>query len=291
MDRLNFMPFLIVITALVTGCTTPSTLIQNRENRINKSGYAPINGINMYYEIYGSGDGTPLVLLNGGGSTINVAYGRILPILSKNRTVIALEEQGHGRTTDRNLPFRSETSAEDIAALLKYLNIPLADVMGFSNGAGVAMQMAIRHPTQVRRLIFVSYMTKKNGAHPWLWDMMKTANLSNMPQILKDEFLKVTPDSQKLRTMCEKDIERMQNFVNVPDKEVRSIRIPTLIVIGDKDVIKPEHAIELSQTIPNSRLMILPGGHGEFLGELLTWNKASHAYEFTAGFIEEFLGQ
>lgn len=281
----------IMVSALFFGCSTTATQNEAHEIQAVKSGYAPINGIKMYYEIHGPNEGIPLVLLNGGGSTINVPYGRILPIFARHRMVIALEEQGHGRTTDRDQPFRAETSAEDVAALLKYLNVNQADVMGFSNGAGVAMQMAIRHPEQVRKLIFVSYMTKRNGAYPWLWDFMKKTDFSGMPQPLKDEFLKVNPDPQSLRTMSEKDIERMQNFKDVPDKDVRSIRAPTLIMIGDKDVTRPEHAVELSHMISNARLIILPGAHGEFLGELLTGNKASHAPEFTAGFIEEFLRQ
>jgi pimeloyl-ACP methyl ester carboxylesterase len=106
---------------------------------------------------------------------------------------------------------------------------------------------------------------------------------------LKDAFLKVNPDPQKLKNMCAKDIERMQNFKDIPDKLVKSIRAPTLILLGDKDVPTPEHGVELSRLIPNSRLMILPGAHGEFLGELLTAKEGSGAPEWTAGFIEEFL--
>lgn len=271
------------------GCATPSTPQKAQENQTVKSGYAPINGIKMYYEIHGSGGDTPLILLNGGGSTIEVTYSKVLPIFARNRAVIALEEQGHGRTTDRSQPFRAETSAEDVVTLLDYLHVRQADVMGFSNGAGVAMQVAIRHPERIHKLVFVSYMSKRTGAYPWLWESMKKASFSNMPQPLKEAFLKVNPDPQNLRTMCEKDIERIQNFKDVPDKDVRSIRAPTLVMIGDKDVTKPEHAVELSHLIPNAQLMILPGAHGEFLGELLSGKPTSRAPEFTTGFIEEFL--
>lgn len=285
--RTLFLVFLaLAASPLVSSCATTAA---PQKTQSVKSAYAPINGINLYYEIHGTGEGIPLVLLNGGGSTIEVPYSKVLPIFARHRTVIALEEQGHGRTSDRDQPFRAETSADDVAALLRHLDIEQADVMGFSNGAGVAMQVAIRHPALVRKLVFVSYMTKKSGAHPWLWDAMKAADFSSMPQPLKDSFLKVNPDLQKLKSMCEKDIERMQNFKDVPDKEVRSIRVPTLILIGDKDVTKPEHAVDLSRMIPNSRLVILPGAHGEFLGELLTAKPNSRAPEYTAGMIEEFL--
>lgn len=281
-----------IVTITLTAATLLSSCATTQSqpvSQIIESGHAPINGIQMYYEVHGSGGDIPLVLLNGGGSTIEVPYGKMLPIFAHHRKVIALEEQGHGRTTDRDQPFRAETSADDVATLLGHLGIKQADIMGFSNGAGVAMQVAIRHPKRVRKLVFVSYMTKKSGAYPWLWEAMKGATFANMPQPLKDSFLKVNPDVQKLKRMCEKDIERMRNFKDVPDSAVRSIRVPTLILTGDRDVTTPEHAAELNRMIPNSRLVILPGTHGEFLGELLTAKPESRAPELTAGFIEEFL--
>ena len=119
--------------------TTPSSAPR-------KSGHAPVNGIRMYFEMHGEETGTPLVLLHGGGSTIDVTYGRILPLFARHRRVIALEEQNHGRTDFRDVPERFTTSADDVAALLAHLRIDKADLMGFSNGASVALQVAIRHP-------------------------------------------------------------------------------------------------------------------------------------------------
>ena len=114
-----------------------------------ESGLAPINSIHMYYEVHGNREGFPLALLHGGGSTIDVTFGKILPFLAQHRRVIALEEQGHGRTSDRNAPVRFETSADDVAALLDHLHVEQADLFGFSNGASVALQVAIRHPQRV----------------------------------------------------------------------------------------------------------------------------------------------
>ena len=111
-----------------------------------RGGYAQVNGIRMYYETYGPERGVPLVLLHGGGSTIDVTFGRILPFLAHDRRVIAIEEQAHGRTSDRNAPLSFATSADDVAALLEHLKIQQADVFGFSNGASVGMEVAIRHP-------------------------------------------------------------------------------------------------------------------------------------------------
>jgi len=252
-------------------------------------GYADVNGIRMYYETYGSEGGVPLVLLHGGGSTIDVTWGRILPFLARERRVIAVEEQGHGRTSDRNAPVRFETSADDVAELLKHLKIEQADIFGFSNGASVGLQIAIRHPQAVRKLVFASSLTKRAGAQPQLWELIKTADLSNMPQPLKEAFLKVNPDPAKLATMHDKDAERMRNFTDVPDADLRALRAPTLILIGDRDIVKPEHALELTQLIPNSRLMVLVGGHGDYLGELIMTQRASRAPELTAGFVEDFL--
>jgi pimeloyl-ACP methyl ester carboxylesterase len=243
----------------------------------------------MYYEVHGEGGGAPLVLLPGGGSTIGVTYGRVLPLFARHRVVIALEEQNHGRTSQRDVPERFTQSADDVAALLGYLGIQKADIMGFSNGASVAMQVAIRHPALVRVLVFASSMTKKSGAHPPFWELMSKATFADMPRPLVDAFLEVNPDPQKLRVMFERDAERMRNFVETSDEEVRSVKVPTLIIVSDRDVPTTEHAVELTHLMPQARLMILPGGHGEYLGELIAGRKGSRYPELTAAVIEEFL--
>lgn len=254
-----------------------------------ESGHAPVNGISMYYEVHGRRDGVPLVLLHGGGSTIEVTFGKVLPFLAGNRRVIALEEQGHGRTTDRDAPFTFERSADDVAALLRYMAVENADLFGFSNGASVALQAAIRHPQLVRKLIFASSITKRDGAHPQLWDFMRQADFSNMPQPLKDAFLRVNPDEKQLMTMHDKDAARMQSFKDVPDSLVRSVHAPTLILLGDQDIVKPEHAIELTRLISGARLLILPGGHGDYLGEAVMTQEDTSYPELTARLIEAFI--
>lgn len=259
------------------------------ESRPFESGHAPVNGIEMYYELHGRCDGVPLVLLHGGGSTIDVSFGRVLPIFAANRRVIALEEQGHGRTTDRDAPVAFESSADDVAALLRFLKIEQADLFGFSNGASVALQVAIRHPALVRKLVFASSMTKRSGAPAEFWEFMQHADFSNMPQPLKDAFLRVNPDEQKLRTMHDKDAARMQAFQDVPDELVRSVRAPTLIVLSDHDIVSPAHALELTHLISGARLLILPGGHGDYLGEAVMTQSETRYPGLTAGLIGEFL--
>jgi pimeloyl-ACP methyl ester carboxylesterase len=259
------------------------------QSQLIESGHAPVNGINMYYEVHGRRDGVPLVLLHGGGSTIEVTFSRVLPVFAGSRRVIAVEEQGHGRTTDRHAPVTFDSSADDVAALLRYLQVGQADILGFSNGASVALQVAIRYPRLVRKLVFASSITKRAGAQPQLWEFMKQADFSNMPQPLKDAFLRVNPDVRQLKTMHDKDAARMRNFKDLPDDAVRSVRAPTLIVLGDQDIVKPEHAIELTRLISGARLLILPGGHGDYLGEAVTTRKETRYPELTARLIEEFL--
>lgn len=263
--------------------------VSSHKLQLPEAGYAPVNGISMYYEVHGRKDGVPLVLLHGGGSTIEVTFGRILPVFANSRKVIAVEEQGHGRTTDRDAPVRFESSADDIAALLRYLEVGKADLFGFSNGASIALQVAIRHPGLVRKLVFASSMTRRDGAHPQLWEFMEQADFSNMPQPLKDAFLRVNPDAQQLRTMHDKDAERMRSFEDVPDELLRSVRVPTLIVLGDQDIVKPEHAVALTRLIAGARLLVLPGGHGDYLGEAVMAKESTSYPELTAGLINEFL--
>lgn len=256
-------------------------------------GHAPVNGIRMYYEIHGPAqdavDGVPLVLLHGGGSTIEVTFSQVLPLFAQQRRVIAVEEQGHGRSSSRAGPIRFDTSADDVAALLRHLKVERADVFGFSNGASVALQLAIRHPGQVRKLVFASSMTRRDGAQPQLWDFMQQASFDNMPQPLKDAFLRVNPDEQALREMHDKDAERMRNFSDVPDERLRAVRAPTLIMLGDRDVVRLAHAVELTQLIDGARLLVLPGGHGDWLGEAVMSSGPGPMPALTAGLIEAFL--
>ncbi len=253
----------------------------------NKGNYAPVNGLKMYYEIYGKG--APLVLIHGGGSTIDVTWGRIIPQLAQHHQVIAVEMQAHGRTADIDRPFSFEQDADDIAALLQYLHIPKADIFGFSNGGQTTLQVAIRHPEVVNRIIVASAFYKKAGAYPWLWDFLAKGSFEGMPQPLKDAFLKVNPSQEALRASHDRDLHRMQHFQDMKETDIKNIKAPTLILCGDHDVITPEHAVEMFRQIPGSRLMILPGGHGEYLGELLTLSPAHKGDFAVVPLVESFL--
>jgi pimeloyl-ACP methyl ester carboxylesterase len=165
-------------------------------------GYLAVNGIRMYYEKYGEGD--PLVLIHGGGSTIQTTFGNIIPELSKDNQVIAVELQGHGHTSDRNSPESFEQDADDVAGLLKGLHISNASFFGFSNGGNTAIQIAVRHPELVNKLILASTFYKREGMQNGFFEGMEQATINDMPLTLRTAFLQINPDSSRLLTMFNK---------------------------------------------------------------------------------------
>lgn len=252
-----------------------------------KQGYATVNGINMYYEIHG--EGKPLVLIHGGGSTIQTNFSKILPLFAAHYKVIAVELQAHGHTSDRNAPETFEQDADDVAVLLLHLNISKAYILGFSNGASTTMQIAIRHPQLAEKIIVVAGAYKRSGLINGFFDFMETASLDNMPMPLQEAFLKINPNREALQTMHDHDANRMRRFKDWNEEDVKSISCPALIINGDKDVITTEHALEISRAIPNAQLIILPGVHGECLGEICMPDAYSKQYEITAMLVQTFL--
>lgn len=293
MKRLILYSAIVLLTLL--SCKNSSqreeknnqTLEILNDSLIFKNGYSQVNGIKMYYEIYGQGE--PLVLIHGGGSTIQTNFGKIIPLLATNKQVIAVELQAHGRTNDRNADLTFEQDADDVAALLKNLNIQKADFLGFSNGGTTTLQIAIRHPELVNKMILGSALAKRNGVPEWFWGFMAQAKLENMPELLKAGYKKVAADTNGLQVMHDRDVKRVVNFKDIPDTQIKSIKAMTLIVIGDKDVITPEHAIELHRQIANSELAIIPGGHGQYIGEITTLGPDFKENDLIVPMIKKFL--
>jgi pimeloyl-ACP methyl ester carboxylesterase len=263
--------------------TTSPSAEQGREK------YASVNGIEMYYEIHGSG--RPLILIHGGGSTINTTFGKVLPLLAKTHMAIAVEMQAHGHTSDRNAPETFAQDAADIAELLRQLNIEHADIFGFSNGGHTALELGIRHPESVRKLIIASAFYKRDGVPAGFWEGMERAQFSNMPQVSKDEFLKINNDEAALRNMFDRDVERMRAFQDWKDDEIRSIAAPALVVIGDRDLPTPEHAVEMYRLMAQARLAILPGTHGSYMGEAMSAELDRKVVELFVAMIDEFLAE
>ena len=251
------------------------------------SGYAPVNGLNMYYEIHG--EGTPLVLIHGGGSTIQTSFSKILPLLEQDYKVIAVELQAHGHTSDRDSAESFEQDADDVAGLLEHLNINKAHFLGFSNGGNTAMKIAMRHSHLVDKLVIISAFYKRDGMMAGFFEGMQEASLENMPGPLKTYYLQINNDQKGLQKMFNKDKERMLNFKDWKDEDLAAIMNPALIIAGDKDVVTPEHTIKMSRIIPNAQLMILPGTHGSFIGEVCAAEKESKMPSTTANMIKEFL--
>jgi len=227
-----------IVLAVIFSCLIVNSFSQT------KTGYAQVNGLKMYYEVYGSGK--PLLLLHGAFNSINMAFSQLIPVLSKTRQIIAVELQGHGRTNDIDRPFSFESMADDVAALLKQLKIDSTDVLGYSMGGGVAQQIAIRHPSLVRRLILASTVYKYEG---WTQETrsilpMLTAEMFEQTPI-KTEYDKLAPDPKHWKEF----INKMKKFVTTTydfgaDK-IKAIKSPTLIIAGDGDGVSPEHAVEM----------------------------------------------
>lgn len=250
-----------------------------------EGGYAVVNGLRMYYERKGSG--AALVLLHGGGSTLDTSFGRIAPLLARRREVIAVDLRGHGRSGDRPGDSSFAEDADEVVGLLDQLGIGRADLLGFSNGSTTALQVAIRHPARVRRLVLGSALAKRSGMPGEFWDFMNDAQLAHMPQALQDAYRAVAPDPAGLQRMHDLDAGRMQRFEDIPDAQLANITAPALVLNGDREVVQCAHALELRDLL-GARLAILPGGHGDYLGEVTTpLNEALLSY--TTFLIDHFL--
>lgn len=252
-----FGKILLAIVIPILFCPSAPAVVLAQSSH---SGYAPVNCLKMYYEIHGTANdkNLPLVLLHGGGSTIETSFGKTLPSFAKTRQVIAFEQQGHGRTADVDRPFGFEQSADDAAALLQYLKIERADFFGYSNGGSIALQIAIRHPNLVRKLVVAAAMFKRDGLYPEFWEMMKHATPEGMPAELREAYLKVAPHPENFRSFSDKGVKRMLEFKDWRPEDIQAIAAPTLIMIGDADIVRPEHAVEMFRLLPHANLAVLP---------------------------------
>jgi pimeloyl-ACP methyl ester carboxylesterase len=255
---------------------------------LKKTGYAPVNGIKMYYEVHGEG-GLPLVLIHGGGSSIESTWANMLPLFAAHGQVIAMELQAHGRTNDRDAPESFEQDADDVAALAKHLGVTKANFFGFSNGGTTTLQIAIRYSGIVNKIVNLAGAYSRNGFFEGFFDGFEGAALDSMPAPLKDDFLRVTPDKNLLLNMFNKDVQRMKNFRDIPEEAVRAIKAPSLIMANDRDVVPVEHAAQLSRIIPAGRLAVLPGVHGECIGEVCAPKPEQKMLAMTAALVENFL--
>jgi pimeloyl-ACP methyl ester carboxylesterase len=253
----------------------------------NAGSFAEVHGLKMYFEIHG--DGRPLVLLHGGGSTIETSFGRILPDLAKTHRVVAMELQAHGHTLDIDRPLSFEQDADDVAELLGQLRIPNADFMGFSNGGTTCLQVAIRHSTLVNRMVLASAAFRRDGMQPGFLDGFHHATVEAMPGELREAYLRANPDPKGLQAMFDRDVARMAAFKDISEADIRGIQAPVLVINGDSDVVLAAHALALSKTLPRARLAILPSGHGDYIGEICSVGSGSRLPGLVVAMVEEFL--
>ena len=237
-----------------------------------KGNYDEVNGLNMYYEIHGSGQ--PLILLHGGIGTIEM-FGEVLPLLAGGRRVIAVDLQAHGRTADVDRPLSFELMADDIAALIERLEIERADVMGYSLGGGVALQTTIRHPDVVRKLVLISTPFKRDGWYPEVlagMGRMGPEAAEPMKQTpIYEVYASVAPRPEDWPVLLSKLGELLRQDYDWSE-EVEAIEAPTMIVVGDADSVRTAHAVTFFELlgggkadagwdgsgIPDARLAILP---------------------------------
>jgi pimeloyl-ACP methyl ester carboxylesterase len=227
----------------------------------------------MYYEMLGEPVSAvpPLLILHGALGTLEM-FGELLPSLAMTRQVIAVEQQGHGRTADIDRPLRYEQMADDTATLLEQLDIDRADVFGFSMGGGIAWQLAIRYPRLVRKLVVGS--STYTRAHGYA-EAVETLTTTFSPEMFKGtpiqaEYLRIAPNPDAFTTLVLKVQQLTTDAEDIPVETIKAIAAPTMIIVGDADIVRPEGVVELFRLrgggvpgdylgLPAARLAVLPG--------------------------------
>ena len=235
-----------------------------------ESGTMAVNGLEMYYEIHG--EGRPLVMLHGAFSAIGSSFGELIPGLAEGRKVVGFELQGHGRTADIDRPLTYDAMADDVIAAIERLELGPVDIYGYSMGAFVALLVTVRRPELVRKLVFMSATYTMAGVHPGLMD-----GLGEMtPEMMHgsewhDEYMRIAPRPEDFDRLFAKKNAMDAAFEDLSDEDIEGIDAPTLVIIGDSDLVRPEHAVEMFRLrgggvfgdmppgMPASQLAVLPG--------------------------------
>jgi pimeloyl-ACP methyl ester carboxylesterase len=233
----------------------------------SKTGYAPVNDLQLYYEIHN--EGRPTLLLHGAYGTTGL-WGELLPGLAAGRQIIAVDPQGHGRTADIDRPIRYESMADDCAALLDYLGIAQADVVGYSMGAGAGLRLAIQHPARVGRQVLASASFRSDGMYPEILEQIGTITpemFAGTPYA--EAYTAVAPRPEEFPRL----VEKLKDLDAQPfdwTAEMPAVQAPTLLIFGDADIVTPEHAVEMLRALgggitgamfdgsPTAQLAILP---------------------------------
>jgi pimeloyl-ACP methyl ester carboxylesterase len=265
------------MTEQTAGALPPVVEQQARPTSPTRHGHQPINGLNLYYEVHGElGTSTtsPLLLIPGAFMAVDSMRSWVSAFAGK-RAVIAFDQQGHGRTPDTSRTMSYEQFADDAAALLRALKVERADVMGYSQGGGVALQLALRHPTLISKLVSMSATYRRDGWYPSVPEGIKGLNAAAFTGTpVEKAFKEHTPDAAAFDAYLEKMKVLNGDDQNISDAEMRSISAKTMVIVGDADAVRPEHALAMFalrgggdeeaaasgmlQEVPAARLVILP---------------------------------
>lgn len=220
-------------------------------------GIASVNGLEMYYDIEGSGP--PLLLLHGGLTTIEYSFAKMRPALNERWTTIAVEQQAHGRTADIDREITYEQMADDTAAVLRHLNIQNADVFGWSDGGNTGLQLAMRHPELVRKLAVFGSFCAMDALYPEIIAFFARATVNDFGADLREAYEKVAPRPGDWPAL----IDKTKVMTLAPESwnadKMRSIAAQTLFMLGDADIVKPEHGVDVFRQLAKGQLAILPG--------------------------------
>jgi pimeloyl-ACP methyl ester carboxylesterase len=242
--------------------------------------YASVNGLELYYEVHG--DGAPLVLLHGAMGTIDSCFAALLPGLAARRQVIAVELQGHGHTADIDRALSYRDMAEDVADLIGMLGHAPVDVVGYSMGGAVGLELAMRHPDRLTRLVFAGGATyRRDGLHDEMLGDMSDATDGLDGSIWHQAYVRVAPRPDDWPRLVTKVME-LDRFEGWTAEQIEAITQPVLVIVGDSDIVRPEHAVELFRLLgggvvgdivglPRSRLAMLPGTSHVGMLERVEW--------------------
>jgi len=263
------VPKLVLIMAVVLFSVVQCNAQQGKPTA---SGYAPVNGIKVYYEVYG--EGRPIVLLHGAFMTIEANWGQIIPELAKTRKVIAIEMQGHGHTAYSDRKLDLATLASDVVGVMDFLKVDSADIVGYSMGGSVAYQLTIQNPKRVKKLVIISSTYKSAGWLPVVtngFKGLKPEMFANSP--MRAAYDAIAPDNTKWINFIAQMLAFVATPFNMGDSNIAKIASPVLIISGDNDGLDK---IELMKTyqllgggvsadmgpMPKSHLAIVPSqGH------------------------------
>ncbi len=251
---------------MLTEMAVAATLVLAAPEAVEKSGYASVNGVKLYYQERGTG--APVVLLHGGINTLETTFANLMPELARKYRVVAIEQVGHGHSPDTEAPRTFGEMADDTAALLGHLGIARADLIGWSDGGIIAFLVAIRHPERVRRVVASGANIRLEGLSPGFvkWASAVAPGDKGLEK-LRLEYERVSPDgAAHWPTLLARDRALWLQPVVIEKEKLATVKAPTLVVSGDGDSVLVEHAVEIFRTLPDAQLCVLPAtGHNTFV--------------------------